>query len=215
MALTFPLALSDFALAMKKLSIKFRLVDNSQASGLGSGQILVSQVGPRYWEADVTLREGLHRELIQMQAFVESLDGGLRSFYMYDPRCAYPQYDPDGTKLNGYTPEINAVSGVTLIRVSGLPNGYQLLPGDMIAWNYGPDSEYRALHRIVDGGTATTGTTPYLEIRPALETTGIIGRNVTLRRPSCKMIIVPDSFDPGTGKIMTTSGFTFKARQIP
>jgi hypothetical protein len=217
MALTFPLATNVFADVIDMMQIRFRLSDALNISGNGRGQLIVADLAPKYWEADVTVATMENDRAVQVQALVEGLDGGINDFYFYDPRCAYPQYDPDGSSIISKTIRIETLhSNNKQMTLKQLPTGFQVKAGDMLAFDYGPDDNYRALHRVVSGATAAAdGTTGSFEVRPFIQPGAALNAIVSLIKPAARMKLVPDSFDPGTSRQNVTRGMTFKCRQVP
>ncbi len=213
MALTFPYAVTSFADILRMSSVKFQLIPDQQISGAGKGRIIVADMGPKYWEAEVRLINMEHDVARQVQAMIEALDGSLNDFFLYDPRWAYPAEDWGGPRLGPAVVTIGALNANNKeMTLSGLPNGYVLTPGDMLHFDFGVPSK-RALHRIVAGGVAAGGSVG-IEVRPHIEPGATTGLVASLIKPSARMKIVPESFDPGTARGMITSGMGFKCRQV-
>jgi len=217
MALTFPLAFGSFANQLRKMSVKWDLDLNQELSGLGGGQIVAADLAPAFWTADVGLINMSNDEWRQIQAIFLALDGSINDFYLYDPRCAYPAYDPDGSKLGSSTVTISNVDSAKQVDLAGFPNNYVLTPGDMFCFDYGAGNAYRALHMVVQGGNAGVGgNINNVEIRPYLDDPTVsTPKTIDLIKPSCRMKIIPGSKDSGSARQMMTSGFNFKCRQIP
>lgn len=213
--LTFPLATATFADALKYATVSFRLRRNEEYSGLGSGQILGAQLGPDMWEADVTLARLYHAQAMQVQALIESLDGVINDFYLYNPLTAYPQYDPTGSKLGASVPRLMGVPSGKTIAMDGVPSGYTLTRGDMLSFDYGSGPVKRALHRVVETRVAnSSGVLAAFEVRPHIRTGAADNAIVTLIKPSAKMIMVPDTFAIENDTLVT-SVIRFKAIQKP
>ncbi len=216
MAITFPLP--DLANVLRIQSVKWLLDDNQEISGLGSGAIIVADLAPRYWTAEVTIDQMDHAEAARMQAKFESLDGSLNDFYLHDPRLPYPQSDPKGTVIAAWpgTVTISAVnSNRKQIKLAGLPANYILTEGDMLSFDYGSNPVHRALHRFVSPIQATAGgVTDWIELRPHLSVGAVAGLTVSLAKPAARVKLVPKSFNPGTGRHRMTSGMMFNARQV-
>lgn len=214
MALPDPLPINTFADKLKIASVKWRLQEQQEVSGMASGQILVADLAPALWTAEVVLAPMYNEEAAQVQALIESLDGSLRSFYLYAPQRPGPQYDPKGTILGSSEPKIYALeSGSKELQIYGLPEDYRLTIGDFFAFNYGSPAR-RAFHRILTTVTADgSGITPVLEVRPYLRTGVANDIAITLVKPAAKVGIVPGSFDPGTSDAVITSGMGFSVMQ--
>lgn len=216
MTLTFPFSTSSFADVLRYTSIKLKLSDNAEYSGLGNGQIIVANLAPRYWMADISLINMPQADAMQVQALIEAMDGGLEDFYLYDPRCAYPQSDPDGSGLDTYVPRIKTLqSNNKEMVIKQLPVGYVLKAGDMMAFDYGSSGEYRALHRFVRTVTANGSGESLVELRPHIAPGAAVEAAITLIKPAARMKIIPGSFEEGEARQMMTTGISFKARQVP
>lgn len=215
MALSFPYSLAAFADVIRMSSVRMRLVDEQQVSKGGGGRIITADMAPKYWAFDVTLTVMENAPMRQIQALITALDGSMNDFYLYDPRYAYPVADPDGSLLGAASVQINSVdTNNKEMTLKGLPAGYVLSPGDCLHFDFGTPSK-RALHMIVDGGTANgSGVTPAIEVRPHILPGATENAAVTLIKPSARVKIVPESFDPGTGRQIITQGMSFKCWQV-
>lgn len=220
MALTFPLSVADFADKLKIQSVEWKLQRYDELSGLGTGAVLSAQLAPPRWTAKVNLAPMLNGEAFQVQALIEVLDP-MASFYLYAPQQPYPQSDPDGSILGASTPAVRTVgSDNKSFSLKGLPVGYVISVGDMIAFDYGSNPTRRALHRVMETQVATAGgNTVLFEVRPHLRPGIAIDLPVTLIKPAAKMLIVPGSFSPGTSigtsGLKIASGMAFEAVQRP
>jgi len=100
------------------------------------------------------------------------------------------------------------------LRLSGLPGGFVLSPGDFLAFDYGIAPVGRALHRLQSGGVADGfGVSGWLWLTPHIEPGALTGAAVSLVRPACKAVIVPGSVDPGVTSGNLTTGAAFSFRQ--
>ncbi|TFF27509.1 hypothetical protein E3C22_03365 [Jiella endophytica] len=214
MTLTFPLDRSLLSDLLPIASVKWVAQDNQEISGMGSGQILATELAPSLWTADVTTAERYHDEIDRLQARLESLNGSINPFYLVDPKRRFPQYDPDGSKLGGATPTINSISSNgRSISLTGLPGLYTLSFGDFLCFDYGTPAR-RAFHRIVETAIAgnSSGTTALFEIRPFVPLGASVGLPVTLLHPAMKCILRPNSLDAETVTALT-SRLSFSAVQ--
>lgn len=215
-----PLALSDFASLLQKTSIRFWLQENVEISGLANGNFIVSKIGPAYWMAEISLINMGNADAMQAQALMHKLRGGTRDFYLFDPRCAYPQSDPTGSIIGSATiinTEVN--SDLMRMKFSGFPRRYVITPGDMFSFNFGPGNAYRALHQVVTGDTAdntSTGATGWIEFYPPLDDPDLsTGKTIDWIKPSGRFKMDPGSFEAGTAKQMMTTGLSFRCKQVP
>lgn len=213
MALTLPLSLADFFDTLKVRSAPFLLVSQQEYSGLGTGDGIAHDLGPMLWEAPVQSAPMPLAEAQAMLARIDALDGAINAFYAYNPSKAYPAADPDGSKLGASTPTIHTIAANRKeMRVTGLPAGYVLSAGDMLAVDYGSPSR-RSLVRLVTGATASSGgLTPLFEVRPHLRAGITTTLPVMLRKPSMKCKILPGSFSTAHD-LMVTGTLSFTMRQ--
>lgn len=216
MVLSFPLAASEFADKLRIQSVRWWLQEHQEASLTGGGDFLVADLAPRLWRGDVTLIRMSHDDAAAVQALVESLDGSLNAFNLYDPRKKYPRADPSGSLVSGSTPTISSLSGNSKgLAISGLPAGYALSGGDMFSFIYGSGTQRRALHRIVSPVTANgSGVASGVEVRPHFRPGVATGIELEFIKPMARVRIVPGSFEPGTARGMITEGMSFQAQQV-
>ncbi|OCP04996.1 MULTISPECIES: hypothetical protein [unclassified Ensifer] len=215
MALVFPRPVAEFADKLRLSSVKFWLDGQEEFSGLGSGEFLAADLGPKIWKADVTITELRHADASEVQALIESMDGSIGTFYLYDIRKQYPRLDRGGVTLGAANPVIASIgANRKSLSVSGLPAGYVLSVGDLFHFDYGSNPARRAFHRVAEVATANgSGITNPFEIRPHLKAGAAVGQAIKLVKPAPKMKIIPGSFDPGTGENVFTSGMRFQAQQ--
>lgn len=213
MALQLPLSLADFFDMLKVKSAPFILTEQQEYSGLGTGEGLAHDLGPRLWQAPVESSAMTLAEAQAMLARIEALDGSINAFYAYNPSKAYPAADPDGSKLGAAAPTIHTIAANRKeMRLTGLPAGYVLTAGDMLAVDYGNPSR-RALIRIVTGAVASSGgLTPLFEVRPHLRPGITTTLAVMLRKPAMKAKIVPGSLSTAHD-LMVTGTLSFTMRQ--
>ncbi len=217
MVLSFPLNASEFADKLHIQSVRWWLQEHQEASLTGGGDFLVADLAPRLWRGDVTLIRMSHDDAAEVQALIESLDGSLNTFNLYDPRKKYPRADPDGSLIASSTPVISSLSGNNkVLAISGLPAGYKLSGGDLFSFLYGSSTpQRRALHRIVSPVTADgSGVASGVEVRPHFRPGVATDIELDFIKPIVRVRIVPGSFDPGTARGMITEGMSFQAQQV-
>lgn len=213
MTLADPLPAADFADLIKVASVKWWLQEQQELSGLGSGQVLVADLAPRLWHGTVSLCPMYNDEAAEVQSLVESLDGSLRSFYLYAPQKTYPKADPGGTILGSAAPVIHTIGGDNkTLRIDDLPSSYVLSRGDFLAFDYGSPAK-RAFHRVMETAVASSGLTPLMEIRPHLRPGLVTGTAIDLVKPAARVILLPGSFQPGAVRGPITEGMSFDVVQ--
>lgn len=214
MALTFPLSQAAFADRLGIEHVKWKLQDNRQFSGLGSGQILGADLAPSLWTGDVTIGDHYHAKSREMEALINAIIRSQGTFYLYDPRHKYPASDPKGSALAAFNNvQINSLPDSKSMSLKNLPANFKLPVGTYLSWDYGTDPVRRAFHDIAEEVTASAGgVSPVFEVSPFIRTGALVNQVVTLKKPSMKCIITPGSFDPGSST-STTSRFIFSVMQ--
>lgn len=204
---------SEFADKLFVQTIRWTLERTQQVQNLGNGEVLSSDIGPAFWQAQVSLAVRSNEESAEIEALIESLSGSTQAFLFYDPRKQFPISDVNGTTLGSNTVRINSFDIATAsLSLKGLPSGYQLNVGDLLDFDYASPAR-RALHRITEAAVANgSGVTPSFSVAPQIRTGISIDDDVSLVKPSAKMIIIP-----GTLRVSSTSSLTsqiqFRARQ--
>src|SRR5690554_1374682 len=103
----------------------FRLEVRQEHSTLGSGEILVADLAPARWVADIQTVPMRGQQARTLQSRLEALDGSINAFYLYDPWKCVPASDPRGDILGSSSVEIGTLgSNNKSLTLSGLPSGY-------------------------------------------------------------------------------------------
>lgn len=210
MALTYPLSYAQFLGALRVEGVTFRLSHPQEHTRLADGSVISASLGASLWTGTIHLALANHPRHAQMEALLGLLDQPGATFLCHDPRQIGPAGDPTGSILGSAAPTIHSVAAnLRELRVAGLPNGYALAPGDMLAFKYATNPVRHALHRIVVGGAASsTGLTPMLEVVPNLRPGAAAGLAVSLVRPACKARLLPGP-SYGSGRQALSSGASF------
>lgn len=213
MAISFPLARGDFADLLPIAGFKWVLEEYVEVSGTAQGEVITNEIAPRKWRAELELAPMPLAQAADLQALVEAI-GPSGTFMLHNALRPAPRRDPTGAGVAGASPALNTLGGNNRsLRVGGLPAGYVLSRGDMLAFDYGGGR--RALHRVAETVAASgAGLTPLFEVRPFLRPGYATGAAVTLIRAAAKMMVVPGSFDPGTGRPMIQAGMGFQAIEV-
>lgn len=215
MALTYPLNLGQFYDDLNIQNSVFSLSESRQFNVNGAGQILDASLGARLWKGEATLVPAKHQELAKFLSLIELLLEPGASFVCYDKRHTWPFADPTGSILGASTPTLGTVDANNVdIRISGLPNGYTLTKGDMIAFTYLSGPTRRALHRVVVGATAGGLGNADIQVVPPIRSGYTLGTAITLNKPLMKAKIVPGSYKPPSGSPgALSSGASFEFMQ--
>ena len=208
--LTYPLSYAQFLGALRVAEVTFRLSHPQEHTRLGDGTVISASLGAALWTGTIRLAQANHPRHAQMEALISLMDQPGATFLCHDPRYLGPASDPTGAILGGRTVTIHSVaSNMRELRLIGLPSGYVLSAGDMLGFQYGSNPVRHALHRIVVGGTASSGgLTPMLEVVPNLRPGVAAGLTVSLVRPACKARLLPDP-TYGSGRQALSRGASF------
>jgi hypothetical protein len=209
--LSYPLTYAQFLGALRVEEVTFRLSHPQDHTRLGDGTVISASLGAALWTGSIRLAQANHPRHAQMEALIGLMDQPGATFLCHDPRQNGPAGDPDGLILGSATPTIHTVAAnLRELRLTGLPAGYSLAAGDMLGFQYGANPVRHALHRIVIGGTASSGgLTPMLELVPPLRSGVAAGLPVSLIRPACKARLLPDP-GYGAGRQALSRGTSFE-----
>jgi hypothetical protein len=210
MALSYPLSFDQFLGLLRVEEVTFRLSHPQEHTRLGDGTIISASLGAALWTGSIRLAQANHPRHAQMEALIALMDQPGATFLCHDPRQIGPAFDPTGSILGSRTVTIHSVAAnMRELRLTGLPSGYVLSPGDMLGFEYGSNPVRHALHRSVVGGTASsTGLTPMLEVVPNLRPGNVSGLTVSLIRPACKARLLPGPAY-GSGRQANSRGASF------
>jgi hypothetical protein len=212
MALTYPLTFAQFLGALRVEEVTFRLSHPQEHTRLGDGTVISASLGASLWTGSIRLAQANHPRHAEMEALIGLMDQPGATFLCHDPRRTGPASDPTGSILGSAAPTIHTVAGnLRELRITGLPAGYLLTAGDMLGFQYGSNPVRYALHRIVAGGTASSGgLTPLIEVVPNLRAGAVAGLAVSLIRPACKARLLPDpSYGAGRQALSRGASFDF------
>lgn len=214
MALAFPLALADFFDGLRIRESVFWLPEQLETDRTAGGEVLVADHGARLWEGRVTLAADTFEQIGAAEAKLSILAQAGRSFYVHPMGFAYPAADPGGVILGAAVPLISSVAADRRsLTIKALPAGYQLRPGDFLAFAYGSSPVRRALHRVVVGATASgTGVASNIEVTPEIRAGAAANAVITLKKPFCKAVMLPGSIQSATqqpGGWMAGPSFSF------
>lgn len=199
MGYTFPVPLADFFDGLPIQTVTFDLGEALQYSETGAGEILTADIGNRLWRIDVVFKPMYYAQAEQVKAQLNVLRRAGTSLLAHAMPLAYPQYDPDGSIIAAGSPILLAVSnGNRDIRLAGLPIGYTITKGDMLAFTYGSSPTRYALHQATQTVVADfANQTSAFEVSPPIRTGYSLSAPVDLTKPQVKCVVVPGSFNPG------------------
>ncbi|WP_375458890.1 hypothetical protein [uncultured Enterovirga sp.] len=194
MALAFPRAM-----LCGVLSSQFEIRRFMSTNQLAGGTTQVREAAEPRWMAEFTYAPMGRAAFQQLQAWLDTLRGGLRFFLAHDALKPYPVgygkaallalTRAGGGAFDG-TATLSSISA-TGFTLTSLPGGFALKAGDHIGL---VQSGRFGLFRIVEDATASGGGAVTLTVEPRvptnLFTTGALAHLV---RPSCTMILDPAS----------------------
>ena len=211
MTLSFPYSPEAFADILNLEEIVWDVARFDELSAVASGHDLQAEMAVPKWKGTGAMRDGLPRDIAKrIESRVRQLQGSQYAFMMYDPRSKYPARDPKGTTLGAANVQIAAlgVNGKS-ISLKGLPNGYVLSEGDKGQISYGTTRNY--FFEIGEQVAASAGgVTPVFDVFPHVPASIAINAVVNLRKPACKMKIVPGGFNPGRSRGQFTNGMSIE-----
>jgi len=213
MAYSFPLSTAEFMDRLPISQITFDLPEAREISETKGGEILTAELGTRLWQGQITLDVMTSTEADEAIAMLDVARRAGASFMVHDVRRPFPRLDPTGTIADGTVVLYGVRNGREIQVVGGVPNGFRLQRHDYLAFTYGTNPVRYALHRVASPATFTNGLTGWFEVSPSLRPGWTTSATVRLRRPACKAIIVPGSFQPGRVKETITSGVSFRFSQ--
>lgn len=194
MAVTFPLALNIFQDDIGIESVNWRLQENKEYSGQGSGAVLESNLGPSLWMADISTRPWNANKAREIEAMINIVQRSNGSFLLHDPRRCYPSRDPNGLIIAGSNVQINSLPTPATLSLKGLPANYQLRRGDYLAFTYASAPTRYALHEVAENISANAGgVTAAFEVSPFIRSGAAVNNAVTLVKAAAKFIVVPGS----------------------
>lgn len=182
----------------------FKLVTRQSVSRQAAGNPIVADFGAAVWHGDYVTPPMTHKDCIQVEAMLNSLDGGVNQIVAGDTRLEYPRAYPTGVFSDTGSITAWGVSGKS-VTITGLPAGFVISIGDYFHANIGG---IRYLFQAVEAVTANgSGATTDFEIRPHYP----IGASGTVaaifRSPRARVKLVPGSieFQDGGGLTGTVS----------
>lgn len=180
----------------------FQLVARQELSRTAGGTTYGKDLGPALWAASYTSAPMPHSEAVSFEAGLNALGGVIGTFDAYDLRRPYPLQHADGNFTD--SAKIASVDG-TKIALKDLPAGFKLSAGDYLSMEI---AGQRVLHQIVEPVVADgDGETTEFSIRPEPWPGTAADMAVTLKRPACRMALLPNSVTTRVSGTHTTISF--------
>ncbi|KKB86472.1 hypothetical protein VW29_02645 [Devosia limi DSM 17137] len=193
MAVTEPLDLLD---GFPGWSTSFDLMARQEQSRSAAGRTRTKDFGSPLWRASYVSRVMRANELDRWRAILSAAMNDQMTFYGRALSRCRPIHHPGNLPLPTGTLHTIGANNKS-IRADGLPT-IRLDIGDLI--QIGPN-----LHQVREPAAAVAGLTPLFEIRPHLWPAAFTGQAVVIAKPSCLMVIVPNSLQ-ASGDLRTGRG---------
>jgi len=170
------------------LTTSFKIARGMSRNLIHSGVTQVREFAEPRWVASFTYAPMKRAGFQDIEAWVDSLRGGLMDFYAHHPLRPFPVSYPFFPAL-GWNGIANVTSiGVNTIGVAGMLANFTLKPGDMIGLIEGAR---RGLFRVIEPHVGASGL---LTIEPRIVPGVFTGATIcNVARPVCVMTIDVDS----------------------
>lgn len=174
----------------------------SKAPNRGAKQQVV-ELAPSLWQMSFSTPQIYYDEAIELQTWLEMLQGGLKLFKAYHPHLTYPLNYRNGFaglsragggSFDGTCTVTDFAETLDSLTVGGLPTGFSLRLGDMISM---PFEDTQILHRITAPAIANGFGAVTLPIVPPLPISFAASPEVaaTFFKPWCYATVDADSID--------------------
>ncbi|PCH71940.1 MAG: hypothetical protein COC12_07015 [Rhodobacteraceae bacterium] len=205
MALSWPIALTEFFDTLPIQQVTCHLGRSVTASQTGGGDLISHQVGERLWQGQIILGKDYHRQFAAIEARIALLEESGASLLVYDTRMAGPRGDPSGALLGTSVVRIDTLDANNRdLTLKDLPAGYVISQGDLLGFSYGSNPVRYAFHRVVTGAIAGSGgITAKIEVIPWIRQGAATGTVVTLVKPVCKAKIMVAEYGNSTATVST------------
>lgn len=209
MAITYPRPFPD---SLRFAKSQMTLTRQMSTITLEGGGVQTAEMGEPLWRLSATTEPLRWSGRRQLAAWHASLAGS-RRILAYDWVGSYPiAYGAavlgltraGGGAFNGTA--TLTICTATTVTLSGLPAGYVLSAGDRMSWAW---AGVRAYHEAVETVTATAGGVATVTVEPGvrLEPSPAVDAAVALVRPTCVMMITPDSWDMDESGALAPASF--------
>ncbi len=180
--------------------MSFQLRPTNEVSPLRSGKQISKDLGPALWTGKWTTDALMPDEAGAARSWYDTLLS-TGEFYAYDKMREYPLVYAQGwgsltvgaSPFDGTGRLTDVAANNVEMTIDQLPIGFVLSPGDYLAFDYLSGAS-RALHRAAAAATADGTGVMTVEVRPHIREGWDDNAEVTLYRPSARMIILPGTY---------------------
>lgn len=192
MTITFPRDLPTIGFVQGSAFYLQRQVTMAPTRG---GLVQVAELGAPLWRARYQTPPLVAAQGAAWDAWLNSLRAGAKTFKATHPFLRYARAYPTGyagmTKHGGGSFDGTAVlqavaTALDTVTLSGLPSAFVLTAGDFLS--FVPSSTKQALHRVVEGGTASAGVVT-VAVEPTVRPGFTLSANVALGSPWFKAVL--------------------------
>lgn len=166
------------------------------------------EIAPAVWTMTATTSFRAGEDADAWLAWRDSLRGGRGTFFGYDSGKRFARAYPNGYQalnVNGasFSAGVGAYTvlspGRDTVTATGLPNGFLITAGDMLAFAWTTNGiQRRSLHRCLTS-TAAAANQAIVEIEPTVRGDVPQGAAVHWRQPACVMRLDPEQQPPARG----------------
>lgn len=168
---------------------------NEPVSMSASGQRAISFVeyADAFWTVTMTTDPLKADDLMLVEGFQLDARNGMQTI-IYSPttvcipQAYWGQPDHPHVQNNGY---LQAIQNAQLLTIASVEAGLKLQRNDYLSLTTG---DYHSLHRVLVGGTATSGGILTVSVWPPVMTYIEVGATVTFKNPKMNSRLVVDSF---------------------
>jgi hypothetical protein len=196
MTITYPRDLpTPFAIRQTKFQPLYQQVT---APALG-GLMQAADIGPQLWDISYATRILKETEGAAWEAWLDSMQGAIRTFKAWHPLRRYALSYPagygsltrhGGGAFDGTATVVSVAETLDAITIDTLPDGFKLLAGDMLSYAAGG---VQVLHRILEDATASGLGVVTVSVSPIAKPTPAEDTVVTFDKPWCKAVLDPKS----------------------
>jgi len=205
MALPASLTLAQFSDKLRVTKASLHCPSPMQVSRTGGGEVLRARLGASLWQGEATLAFQSQRSTGGIRALIDMLLDENTTFGISPADYYGPASDLGGAILGASAVTLSAVAANNRdLTLAGLPAGYVMSPDDLLSFPYAGKV---AFHRVLVGGTASSGGTVTLDVWPRVRPGWSAGAVVQLRNPYFRAVMTER--DPGASERIFHSGMSF------
>ena len=144
------------------------------------------------WRAKITSPPMPNASALGLMALVNSLQGGLGTFLLYDKRLPYPSSDPTGSIFGAATPVVGTITDNVTVAFTGFPNNYVIPLGTYFQIIHDTTRHY--VGQFAEAKTANgSGAVSASKVTPPLPDSVDSADAVTVLKPSGKFRLEPNT----------------------